>query len=203
MASATTRGRSTESGSEDGRRDAGAARGRRGALLPSAGRGRDPCRPLRVARICRHGAGLRTGGGPDCTAGKVVLPVPLKIAWEPAKTITSFRCHRLLAPAITSIFAAAVEHFGETRFRALKLDLFGGCFADRPMRGGSKKSVHAWGAALDVDPERNRLAWGRDRASLAAPDYEAWWRIVEAHGAVSLGRTENRDWMHFQFCRAR
>ncbi|MEA5159959.1 M15 family metallopeptidase [Cereibacter johrii] len=142
-------------------------------------------------------------GGPDCTAGKVALPMPLRLAWEPAKTVTSFRCHRLLAPAFTSIFVEAVAHYGEARFRQMRLDLFGGCFADRPMRSGTRKSTHAWGAAVDVDPERNQLSWGRDRASLAAPEYEVWWKLVEAHGAVSLGRAEDRDWMHFQFCRAK
>ncbi|MBO4169565.1 peptidoglycan-binding domain-containing protein [Cereibacter azotoformans] len=140
-------------------------------------------------------------GGPDCTAGKVALQIAFRIAWEQSTTVTSFRCHRLLAPSFTSIFAAAVSHYGEARFRELRLDMWGGCYADRPMRGGSKKSTHAWGAAVDVDPERNQLSWGRTKASMAAPEYEAWWRIVEAHGAISLGRTQDRDWMHLQFCK--
>ena len=90
---------------------------------------------------------------------------------------------------------------GEERFRALRLDRFGGCYNYRPMRGGSALSTHAWGAAVDLDPERNQLTWGADKAAFAAPEYEAFWQIVEAHGAVSLGRSRNRDWMHFQFAR--
>ncbi len=61
--------------------------------------------------------------------------------------------------------------------------------------------MHAWGIAVDLDPERNPLRWGRDRASFAASAYEPFWTIVEAAGAPSLGRACNRDWMHFQFGR--
>ena len=81
----------------------------------------------------------------------------------------------------------------------LGLDLFGGCFNYRPMRGGTALSMHSWGIAYDGDPERNQLRWGRDRAEFAKPAFDPFWAIVEAHGAVSLGRARNYDWMHFQF----
>lgn len=48
------------------------------------------------------------------------------------------------------------------------------------------------------DPERNRLKWGRDRASLARPEYDPWWRCWEEEDWVSLGRARNFDWMHVQ-----
>ena len=67
------------------------------------------------------------------------------------------------------------------------------------MRGGSRKSTHAWGIAVDLDPENNRLRWGCDRALFARNEYKAFWEIVEDHGATSLGRSANYDWMHFQF----
>ena len=31
--------------------------------------------------------------------------------------------------------------------------------------------------------------------------YEPFWRIVEGEGLLSLGRTRNFDWMHFQAAR--
>jgi hypothetical protein len=66
------------------------------------------------------------------------------------------------------------------------------------MRGGTKWSTHSWGIAIDYDPERNRLNWGRDKASFAKPEYGDWWKIWEKEGWVSLGRTRNFDWMHIQ-----
>lgn len=138
-------------------------------------------------------------GGADCTAGRVRLPFPFVIAWDKTQRITRFSCHKLLAAPLTEIFSDAADHYGEKEFRRLRLDRFGGCFNYRPIRGGTALSTHAWGAAVDLDPERNQLKWGKDRASLARPEYEPFWKIVEAHGAVSLGRKRNFDWMHFQF----
>lgn len=58
--------------------------------------------------------------------------------------------------------------------------------------------THAWGLAIDWDPAHNKLKWGRDRARLARPEYDTWWRLWEEEGWVSLGRTRNFDWMHVQ-----
>lgn len=138
-------------------------------------------------------------GGKLCTEGRVALPFPFLIAWDKDQRIETFACHALLAKAMTSIYAEAAKHYGEAEFRRLRLDLFGGCFNHRPMRGGTALSTHAYGAAVDHDPQRNQLKWGRDRAAFAQPAYDVWWGIVEAHGAVSLGRAKNYDWMHFQF----
>lgn len=142
-----------------------------------------------------------SAGSDRATAGKVILPAPMRIAWNKTQRIVSFNCHQLVAPYMTQIFNQTVSHYGEAQWRALGLDLFGGCFNNRLMRGGSNPSMHAYGIAVDIDPERNQLKWGRDRAELAKPAYEPFWKIVEANGALSLGRARNFDWMHFQFAR--
>ena len=58
---------------------------------------------------------------------------------------------------------------------------------------------NSWGGACDLDPDRNQMKWGRDKAFFARPEYVPFWKIVEAEGGVSLGRSRNFDWMHFQF----
>lgn len=140
-------------------------------------------------------------GNPKCTAGKVQLPIPFKLAWDLDERISRFSCHELVAAPLERIFLRAVEHYGEADFRRLGLDLFGGCYSPRTKRGGSSWSTHAYGIAYDVDPERNQLKWGRDKAQLARLEYEAFWGFVESEGAISLGRHSNYDWMHFQFAR--
>jgi len=140
-------------------------------------------------------------GGALATAGKVTLPFAFRIAWNLNQRVSSFRCHRRVAGPLERIFSTAVQHYGEKQYRALGLDLFGGCYNLRKMRGGSSWSMHSWGIAVDLDPARNQLKWGRDRAELAKPAYEPFWKIVESAGAVSLGRTRNMDFMHFQFAR--
>lgn len=153
--------------------------------------------PLQKDMVAFYGP----AGGAACTSGKVKLPFPFVIAWDTAQRVSVFSCHVRLEAPMTAIFSDAAKHYGEEEFRRLRLDRFGGCYNFRPMRGGTSLSTHAWGAAVDLDPERNQLTWGADRAAFAAPEYEAFWQIVEKHGAVSLGRTRNRDWMHFQFAR--
>lgn len=140
-------------------------------------------------------------GSPAATAGKVELPFPFYIAWDLDTRVSRFSAHAKVAPALTLIFAEAAKHYGRDRFEALGLSLFGGCYNFRKMRGGSSLSMHSYGIAVDLDPERNQLRWGRDRASFARSEYLPFWAIVEAHGATSLGRAANMDWMHFQFAR--
>jgi len=39
------------------------------------------------------------------------------------------------------------------------------------------------------------------RDTLSSPECETWWQIWESHGAISLGRQRDYDWMHLQFAR--
>jgi len=138
-------------------------------------------------------------GEPACSSGKARLPFPFRIAWSTSQKIKQFSCHEMVAEPFTSIFRETASHYGQARMVALGLDLFGGCYNYRPMRGGTSLSMHAYGIAYDIDPERNQLRWGEARATLAKPDYDTFWAIVEAHGALSLGRARGYDYMHFQF----
>lgn len=140
-------------------------------------------------------------GSHAATAGMVDLPFPMRIAWDTSSTIRRFRCHSKVEKPLESIFQQTLAHYGDAKIKALGLDLFGGCYNFRQMRGSKAWSMHSWGIAVDLDPAHNQLKWGRDRATFAKPAYEAFWKIVEAEGAVSLGRTKNYDWMHFQFAR--
>lgn len=132
---------------------------------------------------------------------KIILPYRMKIAWDTSKSIGKFTCHKKVAEPMQAIFEDALEHYGLDEIQRLGLDLFGGCLNVRKMRGGSRYSMHSWGIAVDLDPARNQLRWNHTRASFAKPEYKAFWNIVEKHGAISLGRERDFDWMHFQFAR--
>lgn len=139
-------------------------------------------------------------GSPACTAGMAEV-YPMRVDWARSSIVRRFRCHTKVEKPIEAIFAKTMAHYGEKRVAELGLDLFGGCYNFRPMRGGDSWSMHAWGIAVDLDPSRNQLKWGKDRAAFARPEYDAFWAIVESEGAVSLGRARNYDWMQFQFAR--
>jgi hypothetical protein len=140
-------------------------------------------------------------GGAACTTGKVDLPFPFPLAWDASQRLLKFSCHQLVEKPLEAIFAAAAKHYGEKEFRRLRLDQFGGCYNYRAMRGGTRLSTHAWGIAVDLDPAGNGLKVAAPKARFSAEAYVPWWNIVEAQGAVSLGRVRNFDWMHFQFAR--
>jgi hypothetical protein len=127
----------------------------------------------------------------------------MRLAWDLDTKITRFSCHRKVAQPMQEIFEEVLHVYGRQGIRDLGLDLFGGCLNVRKIRGGRSWSTHSWGISVDLDPARNRLRWGRDRAEFAKPAYNDFWRAVEKRGAVSLGKERNFDWMHFQFSRLR
>ncbi len=132
---------------------------------------------------------------------KVRCPWTLKLAWDKRTTMTHVGVHTKVADSVGDVFEKVHAHYGDAELKRLRLDLYGGCFFKRRKRGGSTWSTHAWAIALDWDPERNQLKWGRDKASLDASAYDFWWRTWEAEGWVSLGRSRNFDWMHVQAAR--
>lgn len=138
-------------------------------------------------------------GEPPLT--RVEVPWTLRLAWDTSQKMNHISCHTKVAASLGRVLQSVHAHYGTKELVKLRLDLFGGCFAPRRKRGGSSWSTHAWAIALDWDPERNQLKWGRDRASLAHPDYDFWWRAWETEGWVSLGRVRNFDWMHVQAAR--
>jgi len=76
-----------------------------------------------------------------------------------------------------------------------RLTSFGGCFSFRPQRTGTKLSAHAWGIAIDLNPETNQqgTAGNLDQAIIA----------IFRNAGFQWGGTwqgKSRDPMHFQFC---
>jgi len=140
-------------------------------------------------------------GGPQCTAGKVNLPFTMKIAWDKSQSITRFSCHEKVADSAERVYTKIASAYSQADIERLGFDLFGGCYNFRKKRGGSTLSTHAWGIAIDTDPERNRLKWGNDRAKLATSECVEFWRCWESEGWLSLGRARNYDWMHVQAAR--
>ncbi|WP_311276181.1 peptidoglycan-binding protein [Methylobacterium sp. WCS2018Hpa-22] len=140
-------------------------------------------------------------GGVGLHQTSLVLPFAMRLAWDKGVTVRKITLHEKVHDSAARAFANIASAYDEAARKKLGLDLFGGCLNVRKMRGGSSYSMHSWGIAIDFDPERNQLAWGRDKARLAQPDAVEFWKIWEAEGWVSLGRAKNMDWMHVQAAR--
>jgi hypothetical protein len=121
---------------------------------------------------------------------RVALPFPLPLSWDISRTVRQFTCHKLLVP----IFAQVFDDLQNAGLQS-KLTSFGGCFAFRPQRTGTKLSAHSWGIAIDLNPETNQQGTaGRMDSSIVAifrQNRFEW-------GGSWQGR--RRDPMHFQFC---
>ena len=126
------------------------------------------------------------------------LPYKMQLAWDLNQTITRFSIHKSVAESAHRVLTNVLEYYKDEGIAEHGFDLFGGCLNVRPMRGGKRPSMHSWGVAIDFDPLRNRLRWGKDKAQLASKECEKFWEFWEEEGWVSLGRERNYDWMHVQ-----
>lgn len=131
----------------------------------------------------------------------LVLPYTMRLAWDVDSKVPKFSCNARVRESLERIFVRTLDHYGLEEIKRLRLDLFGGCLNVRKMRGGSAWSIHSWGCAVDIDPDRNQLNMHRAQATLDNPPYDPFWRFVYDEGAIGLGRERDYDWMHFQFAR--
>ena len=128
----------------------------------------------------------------------IQLPFPMRLAWDKKTSVTKMRVHKKVAQDFINVFNELLAVYGLAKIQALGIDLFGGCFAFRAMRGGSDYSRHSWGIAIDLDPERNTLKETSKTARFARPEYKPMIDIFYKHGFVNLGVEKNYDWMHFE-----
>jgi hypothetical protein len=140
-------------------------------------------------------------GAPGTGHALIDLPYPMRIAWDPHVAIRRITIHRRCSDSACRVLTKVHTFYGHEQIRDLGLDLFGGCFNNRPMRGGTALSMHAFACAIDFDPARNLLKWSHAKARLARPDAARFWELWEEEGWLSLGRARDFDWMHVQAAR--
>lgn len=145
---------------------------------------------------------IKKYGEPNVTGSgylvKIQLPYPMRLAWDTDSVVNTMMCHKLVADKFSAVFSDILAHYGKDKIKELGIDLFGGCFNYRKMRGGSAWSTHSWGIAIDLDPARNLLKETSKTARFARPEYKPMIDIFYKHGFESLGVEKNYDWMHFQ-----
>jgi hypothetical protein len=145
--------------------------------------------------IAKYGKPNVTGDGYLVT---IQLPYPMRLAWDTDTSVIRMRCHKLVADKFLAVFNEIHRVYGYEKIKELGIDLFGGCFNFRKMRGGSDWSTHSWGISIDLDPARNKLKETSRTARFARPEYKDMIDIFYKHGFISLGREKNFDWMHFE-----
>ena len=126
------------------------------------------------------------------------LPYPMRIAWDIKTSVTKMRCHRLVKDRFLNFFTKVLQHYGLKEIQRLGIDLFGGCFMFRKMRGGNDYSRHCWGIAFDLNPAANDLKTQWENALFSKPEYAPLIKIAYECGLVNYGVEKGFDGMHFE-----
>lgn len=126
------------------------------------------------------------------------LPYPMRIAWDKTTVISKTTVHKLFKDQLHKALSEVLAHYGIATIRVLGLDLFGGLYNYRKMRGGNSWSRHSWAIAFDIDPERNGLKTTWAKSQLSKPEYKPFMDIMERNGIINYGRLMNYDAMHFE-----
>lgn len=146
----------------------------------------------------RSGKSIFGRAGDESKLVSIRPPYPLYYEGVPVKSI---RVHEKISAHVEAALAEVLEAYGIEEIQRLGLDQYSGSFNYRPVTGGGALSMHAWGIALDFAAAKNGLKVSSPQASLSKPECDTWWEVWERHGAVSLGRERDYDWMHIQFAR--
>lgn len=119
------------------------------------------------------------------------VPAPARMDYE-GREIKTIRCHRKVAASLSRALTAAFAACPEV------VNVYDGCYNNRPMLGSSTPSLHARGAAIDLSAEENgNLVHWPAAASMPLEVMAAFAR----EGWLSAGAFWGRDAMHFQATR--
>ena len=130
---------------------------------------------------------------------KFYPPFQMYLAWNLTQKINFFYCHKFIHPMLTQAFDHLLECYSDEGIHDLGIDLYGGCFNYRLMRGSTTRlSRHSWGIAIDMHPSMNKLSWGSDKAVFAEDDYKDMMNAFYEAGFINYGVEKDRDYMHFE-----
>lgn len=153
---------------------------------------------LPTQAVVRSGNSIFGKAGDESNLVNIKPAYQLYYCGTPVKTI---RVHKAIADRVEAALKEILAHYGLAEIKRLGLDQYSGSYNYRKSTNSKSMSMHAWGIALDFAAEKNGMYTKKPQASLSHPDCNKWWEIWEKHGAVSLGRECNYDWMHLQFAK--
>lgn len=102
--------------------------------------------------------------------------------------------HKKVVNVYTAAYTEVMNTFEPKEINALRLNISGGTYNYRVVRGGSRLSTHAFGISIDMDPARNPYpkAWKEGMINRQFCD------ILMKHGIWWRGHNGDKDPMHFQ-----
>jgi len=134
----------------------------------------------------------------DSNLSKVLPPYKMVLAWNVGQTVGSIRCHKKVALSLLSVLQKIHASYegDQDLIQRDRMHLYGGAYNFRTMRGSTKLSVHAYGAAIDLDPSQNPLGKPWEPGTGMIPKRVV--DIFEDAGWQWGGRWHRPDCQHFQ-----
>lgn len=144
---------------------------------------------------------MRFYGHPGRVAlANVVVPWHMVYNEPPHQTIPHFLMHVKVAATTTRVLQNIWDHYDHSQhaIEQIGMHLWGGAYVARRIRGSPRWSMHAWGAAVDFDPDHNEMSYlPHAPHRMAQPVIDAF----KAEGARWGGDYRGRkDFMHFEYC---
>lgn len=136
-------------------------------------------------------------GEPGDESNLVTIEFPYPMLYD-GKRVTKTRVHKRCAESLLRVLNDIRGLMPSHPDIADEAQDYGGCFNVRPKRGGTSWSLHAWGAAIDLDADDNSF---RDSWPVKA---DMPFEIIEAfarEGWISAAAFWGYDAMHFQATR--
>lgn len=83
------------------------------------------------------------------------VPFHFRMAWDHQITVRRVTCHRAVRTSLETIFEQIYNAFDKDweKIKEARADILGNCYSFQ--RKGHKLSMHAYGAAITIDPEFN------------------------------------------------
>jgi len=144
--------------------------------------------------------GVGGNANPQWEAENIVLiEPPYRMEYSGGGAMPHLRIHKKGAVPLMAALKGILEKFGsQEAIERARLHLTGGAYCYRLERGGSRLSVHSWGAAIDMDPGHNPFPKPWDhREGLNIEGV----KVFEGEGFWWRGQGGDIDPMHLQLCK--
>lgn len=140
-------------------------------------------------------ASLRKFYGDPCDESQLTtITFPYPVFYD-GKIVRTARVHRKCAMSLLRVMTAIGNKYHSYEGIMEEIEDYGGCFNFRLKRGGSSYSLHAYGAAIDLDADDNTF---RDNWPMKADMPLEIMEEFAREGWVSAGAFWGYDAMHFQ-----
>lgn len=163
--------------------------------LHAEGKKKNDKYPIHDTRKC-----TRYFGKPGTNHVRMIFPFKM---YYGGKLVKSTYVNKKALESFEEWLEGILDYYGQDGLDRGYMSEYGGVYNNRPVRGGRKKSTHAYACAGDFGASKNRLHWGKGKALFSNSYYYKYFEIMYKAGLSNLGMERGYDWMHTNCIKSR